>query len=896
MAQYLAIFQFITIFLVCLVLKSTYVDSTKDVPCSFPPGSIACKMFENTFMDCSLRELVCIPPIPHKTSLELLDLSNNEFIVLPENVFSGFIKLQTLNLSSNKLSTINSDTFRVLPTLLRLDLSYNKISSMNGTFTGLSNLTMLDLSHNSLSFISGSPFQHLHSLKTLALLLSYQKKLTVTPKTFVGLNHTLQNLYISVTDMITYTPFIQLSSLQHLELRLEDPNSCNYVNESLFLGLDKLKYLRLKVHCTTGLCKLECIIDFSPLISLTNLSYDHKDLPDSYTYIQTLNSLNSSLETLELYPFFSTVWLNSSTFESLPKWRESLTELNIYIGFYLCNIQIEGSLFKWFPQLQRLRIEGYRGADEDSTTSWTYPENIFKGVANLKEVHLNFLDIGGVTAAHILNTPATYSLKVLDLANNKLTDKFDDLYLKIRELRMLETLSLSNSFDDRTVDWALPARFNNSIFTTLNVDNMIWYIFYNSKFSKLVSFHSSNSSISTYSNTDAIHAPCLEELYLSGITLFMDHIVISAIKVLRFIDVPQLKILDLSSSKIKGIDKEDALRLRTVTYLDLRDNLLTSLSNLTHLYNVKELLLGGNQLYTVPMSLLSNNPLRILDLHDNTFVCGCNIEGLRKWVLTDEVVYLRNDYSDGQRYKCVGPEVGPKSRYSITEIDLDCEVPLLMYISVSVTGGLVIIIAAILAVRYRWHIQYRLFLLFKRRAYQNYLINDDDVDDDFEDEDGFARYDAYVIYQNQDEDWVDEQLVKNIEEDHEEPFRMCLKNRDIRAGRLIFNELSLHIRRSRKTLVILTPCFVDDNWCYFQLNMAHHRVLEESHNVLIFIILEKIPDNRLTLLLRQLFCKSQCLKWPNDEYGQNLFWQRLREELKRPVPRDRIHRYRRYNI
>ena len=176
------------------------------------------------------------------------------------------------------------------------------------------------------------------------------------------------------------------------------------------------------------------------------------------------------------------------------------------------------------------------------------------------------------------------------------------------------------------------------------------------------------------------------------------------------------------------------------------------------------------------------------------------------------------------------------------------------------------------------------------------MLNDDDSDDDFEDEDGVPRYDAYVIYQNQDEDWVDEQLLAYIEEDHEEPFRLCLKNRDIRVGRLIFNELSLHIRRSRKTLVILTPRFVADNWCYFQLNMAHHRVLEENHNVLIFIILEEIPANRLTLLLRQLFCKSQCLKWPNDKYGQNLFWQRLREELKRPVPRDRIHRYRRYNI
>ncbi|XP_072048706.1 toll-like receptor 2 type-2 [Amphiura filiformis] len=153
-------------------------------------------------------------------------------------------------------------------------------------------------------------------------------------------------------------------------------------------------------------------------------------------------------------------------------------------------------------------------------------------------------------------------------------------------------------------------------------------------------------------------------------------------------------------------------------------------------------------------------------------------------------------------------------------------------------------------------------------------------------EDGVPRYDAYVIYHGQDEDWVDGELLANIEEG-EEPFRLCLKTRDIRAGRLILNELSLHIQRSRKVIAILSPHFVDDNWCHFELNMAHRRLLEENPNVLIFILLEELPQRRLTLLLRQLFCRVLCLKWPADGYGQYLFWQCLREELKRPVPLDR---------
>ena len=178
----------------------------------------------------------------------------------------------------------------------------------------------------------------------------------------------------------------------------------------------------------------------------------------------------------------------------------------------------------------------------------------------------------------------------------------------------------------------------------------------------------------------------------------------------------------------------------------------------------------------------------------------------------------------------------------------------------------------------------------QKKKYRNYLLNNNDNQNNDEDEGGLPLYDAYVTYHREDEDWIDGELVANIEEG-EEPFRLCLRTRDIRAGRLIFNELSLRIQRSRKIIVILSPRFVEDNWCYFELNMAHHRVLEENPNVLIFIILEEIPNNKLTLLLRQLFCRVQVIKWPAGGYGQYLFWRRLREELKRPVPLDR-----RFNI
>ena len=397
MALFFTVFQSIAIFLICLILKSTHVDSTADMQCSFPPGSIACKIWNYTNMDCSWRELICIPQLQNKDSLGLLDLSHNKLTVLPEDAFSGLIKLQTLNLSSNNISAINGDTFIGLNLLKTLDMSYNSLQSLpdsafsalnlletlnlssnrlyfvhdnafsglqtllnldlndndiscvsNSTFAGLGNLKAVDLSWNYDIFILDPSFQHLYSLRTLSL----SPFATITPVTFAGLNHTLQVLSIMVDYLTTHTPFVQISSLQHLEL---DIWTCSHVNESLFVGLDKLQYLEL---ITPYECNI--VIDFSSLISLSYLSYSDEAALDSQSYINSLNSLNSPLISLELHFDFVTTIFNSETFKSLPKWKESLQELVIYCeGLAVhAKVQIEGSPFQWFPQLRVLRIRG----------------------------------------------------------------------------------------------------------------------------------------------------------------------------------------------------------------------------------------------------------------------------------------------------------------------------------------------------------------------------------------------------------------------------------------------------------------------------------------------------------------------------------------------------------
>ena len=252
--------------------------------------------------------------------------------------------------------------------------------------------------------------------------------------------------------------------------------------------------------------------------------------------------------------------------------------------------------------------------------------------------------------------------------------------------------------------------------------------------------------------------------------------------------------------------------MTNLTYLDLSNNQLTSLSFLQHLQTIQTLLLNSNQISIIPKPvshLLSQPSIKMIDLRENPYECDCELDEFQAWITTDLVVniaHLELVRSEIE-YKCFSPS--SFKGLSITQVDMNCESHLLFYIAIGIPSAIFFIAITVLAVRYRWHIRYRMFLLLhRRRNYQNYIVNDDaNRDDDDDDENGPPLYDAYVTYHRADEDWVDEELLPNIEEG-EEPFRLCLRTRNICAGRLVFNELSLRIQRSRKVLVILSPKFL----------------------------------------------------------------------------------------
>ena len=349
---------------------------------------------------------------------------------------------------------------------------------------------------------------------------------------------------------------------------------------------------------------------------------------------------------------------------------------------------------------------------------------------------------------------------------------------------------------------------------------------------------------------------------------------ISSIQFLSFIIAPKLVHLDLAGNLLETTDSEIAYMYPDLISLDVRHNELESLTSLEHLVFLQKIIAFENMITVVPVWLLSDaRNVKELDLRNNPFECTCGIEPFQTWILSDKQTLLQPG-----EYDCASPE--NLKGMSVTAIELDCNPKTAFYLSIIIPSVLLFCMMAIFLIRYRWHIKYKLFLLYR------HYVPFPDIDEDFEMLQ--LQYHAYVAYNETsavDEAWVMDDLQPNMEGGHD-PIKLCIKSRDFVPGHLLDN-IDRSIRDSRKIILVLSPNFVASEWCYQEMQMAQMRLLDDNLDVLVLVLLNEIPDNKMTLLLRKTLCRKEYLKWPKDRAGQRLFWQRLREELKSPVQVDR---------
>jgi toll-like receptor 2 len=144
------------------------------------------------------------------------------------------------------------------------------------------------------------------------------------------------------------------------------------------------------------------------------------------------------------------------------------------------------------------------------------------------------------------------------------------------------------------------------------------------------------------------------------------------------------------------------------------------------------------------------------------------------------------------------------------------------------------------------------------------------------------KYDAFVSYADEDMPFV-QKLVSQLEAEGD--LSLCIHHRDFVPGYNIAENIITAVNRSRKTIVVLSPNFVKSEWCKYELHIAKMEEIysRDDEAVLFLILYEAVAAKEIPLCIMDLIQQKSYIEFPNDDYGDCVFWNRVCETLQSNV-------------
>lgn len=853
----------------------------------------------------------------HMTALVYLDLSRNCYywnscgtvFTIKNGSFSTLSKLKHLILSYNNLTHVP----RGLPTSLRtLELASNSIAHVGeDDFKHLENLSVLKIQgncprcHNApfpcVPCQNGSieiherAFQHLRDLMLLHLAgnsISYMKKawFNSLPK--------LQELYLSFNflmgaiengQFLTNLPLLKKLDLSFNYALKAYPNTVKLA--PTFANLTSLKTL----HIRALVFKEIDSETLKPLYSLQNLSvldvginFIVRAKSDFFSQFQNLKLLYLSEN--RLYPVSPSkdkpLGSNFESFQfSLPTLLGSSSKKEQ--SFEISNRLVQPECF-----------HAGRVLDLSKNNLFFISPEQFTGYENIS--CLNLSRNGFAAAPNGTEFRSLPQLKYLDLSYNKIDLAYDNAF---KELERLEVLDLSYNphyFTVSGVTHNLNFLKNLPQLRVLNMSfNGIFTLttkeMYSESLSELQFQHNKLGMLwdgrdSTYdklfyflknltyldiSYNYLVKIPSRVYKYLPGkIRKFhLSHNSLESFDWGAMKWFTQLEELILSYNSLVEVSKNISENTPYLRYLDLSHNRISQLTNgfLLGARNLQLLDLSNNRLAVINQSTFpskEDNHLSTLWLHHNPFRCTCAIMDFILWIdaSTMKIPKLATAAT------CSTPE--PIKGKAVILFDIkDCiddQVAFLIYFFTTFFILCVTFVSTMMHLFY-WDASYLFYYLKAKFKLYQYLSSVDSI------------YDAFVTYDTKDplvSDWVLNHLRVQLEEEGERYLPVCLEERDWMPGSPLLDSMTQSIQQSRKTVFVLTRSYVNSGSFKMAVYLAHQRLLEESEDVIVLLLLEPVLQNSHFLRLRRRLCSQTVLEWPRAPAAEPWFWQCLRNAIR----------------
>ncbi|XP_036764367.2 toll-like receptor 6 [Manis pentadactyla] len=731
-------------------------------------------------------------------------------------------KTKVLDMSHNCISELHISDISSLLGLKLLRLSHNKVRVLDfSIFRSNQHLEYLDLSHNQLQKISCHPIM---SLKHLDLSFNDFDVLPIC-KEFSNLTQ-LNFLGLSA-KRIQQLDLLPIAHL-HLNCILLDLEGY-YVkeNETENLQILNTKTLHLVFH-PNSLFFVQVNISVYSLgcLQLTNVKLNDDNCQVLIKFLSELtggpNLLNFTLNHME------TTWkCLVRVFQFL--WTKPVEYLNIY------NLTIVKSIGKEDficdkTALRALKIEHI------ANRVFIFSQQALYRV--FSEMNIMMLTISDTPFVHMLCPQAPSTFKFLNFTQNVFTDS---IFQECSTLVRLETLILQKN--------KLKDLFKVSLMTkempSLEILDVSWNSLEYGRPGRNCSWVGSIVVLNLSSNmlTDSVFR-CLP---------------------------PRVKVLDLHRNRIRSIPKP-VMKLEALQELNVAFNSLAHLPGCGMFNSLSVLIIDYNSI-SDPSADFFQSCQKITSIRagNNPFQCTCE---LREFI--QSIGQVSSEVVEGwpESYKCDYPENykgTPLKDFHVSQ--LTCNTALLI-VTIAVTGLVLAITVTVLCIYFDlpWYLRMVCQWTQTRRRARNIPL---------EELQRTLQFHAFISYSEHDSAWVKGELIPNLEK---EDIRICLHERNFVPGKSIVENIINCIERSYKSIFVLSPNFVQSEWCHYELYFAHHNLFHEGSSNLILILLEPIPQNSIPSKyhkLRALMTQRTYLEWPKEKSKHGLFWANIRAAFHR---------------
>ncbi|NXS02161.1 TLR22 protein, partial [Oxylabes madagascariensis] len=728
-------------------------------------------------------------------------------------------KITVLNLAHNRIQRIQSQDLQQAVNLRTLLLQSNKISSIDeDSFQSLAKLELLDLSNNSLAHLSPLWFGHLFALQHL---------------------HLQGNSY---RDLGHSSPFSSLRNLS--SLHLGNPRF-SVIRQGNFEGIELLHRLwidgsNLSQYEQGSLKSIKAINHMIINIRSINVfSEIVRDLLHSVAWLEVRRIAFSIAAEIQVLRVMSSSFAKKISFRqtlltdaTVPEIASILEDMPKLVELELLDCRLLGT-GQWKMQIQTNQSETLRVLTIENLSIEEF--YLFTDLQSVEDLLSPFTRVT-VRNTKVFLVPCRISqhlvsLEYLDLSANLLGDQSLEHSACQGGWPSLQTLNLSqNSLSDLEMTSKSLSHLGNLIVLDISQNN----------FGEI---------------PDACEWPKpLKYLNLSGTQIP---------KVTTCIP-PTLEVLDVSGNNLK----EFGLQLPFLKELYLTRNQLKALPGAAPIPNLVALSVRRNKLNSFSKEEFESfRRMELLDASDNNFICSCDFLSF----IHHEAGIARVLVGWPDKYVCDSPLAVRGAQVGAVHLSLmECHRSLVVSL-ICVLVFLVILL--LVAVGYKYHMVWYLrmtwaWLQAKRKPKR---APPKDI-----------CYDAFVSYSENDSDWVENTMVRELEQACP-PFRLCLHKRDFVPGKWIVDNIIDSIEKSHKTLFVLSEHFVQSEWCKYELDFSHFRLFDENNDAAILVLLEPIQSKAIPkrfCKLRKIMNTKTYLEWPAGEEQQQVFWFNLKVALR----------------